>query len=155
VYGAVVRAPYKGMHRANFTHRRAHVRGSPKGSLRAFGGSEKSDAPTEKLEIFAIFLKLKFIFAFAKMHRNVFEENISLRSNITCRRQISLAAGEYHSRFAGISLPQSGNITVAAGDPLSLAVRSLALSYHSLGKCTIIENTFYINVIKMYRKKYR
>ena len=46
VYGAVVRAPYKGTHRANFTRRRAHVRGSPKGSLRAFGGSEQSDAPT-------------------------------------------------------------------------------------------------------------
>ena len=46
VYGAVVRAPYKGAHRANFTHRRANT-------VRPYG----------EVVFFAILLKLKSIFA--------------------------------------------------------------------------------------------
>jgi len=58
---APLRMTGKGMHRAGFTHRRAHVRGSPKGSLRAFGGSEQSDAPTVKL-CFSLSFKIKIHF---------------------------------------------------------------------------------------------
>jgi len=50
--------------------------------------------------IFRYVFKIKPIFAYAKMYRNVFEENISHFP----KENISLAEGEYHSREAGISL---------------------------------------------------